>query len=90
MLARVITVLNGWLTEDVVCAYMCTFQSCRRSSEHKCSIHKQQCAIPVQNKHHYILARSKRETNQTMFDIADPLDVHVLLLIHEFMFDQSC
>ena len=30
-------------------------------------------------------ARSKRVINQTMFDVPDPLVVHVLLLTHEFM-----
>jgi hypothetical protein len=29
-------------------------------------------------------AHSKRVMNQTMFDVPDPLDVHVLLLTHEF------
>ena len=35
-------------------------------------------------------ARSKRVINQTMFDVPDPLVVHVLLLTHEFMYNVIC
>jgi len=35
-------------------------------------------------------ARSKRVMNQTMFDVPDPLVVHVLLLTHEFMYNVIC
>jgi hypothetical protein len=35
-------------------------------------------------------ARSKRVMNQTMIDVPDPLIVHVLLLIHEFMHSNIC
>ena len=34
-------------------------------------------------------ARRKRVMNQTMFDVPDPLVVHVLLLTHEF-YDTIC
>ena len=35
-------------------------------------------------------ARSKRVMNQTMFDVPDPLVVHLLLLTHEFMYNVIC
>ena len=34
-------------------------------------------------------ARSKRVMNQTMFEVPDPLVVHVLLLTHEFMYSTN-
>jgi hypothetical protein len=35
-------------------------------------------------------ACSKRVMNQTMFDVLDPLVVHVLLLTHEFLYNNCC
>ena len=35
-------------------------------------------------------AHSKRVMNQTMFDVPDPLVVHVLLLTHKFMYNNVC
>jgi len=35
-------------------------------------------------------ACSKRVANQTMFDVPDPLVVHVLLLTHEFLYNNIC
>jgi hypothetical protein len=35
-------------------------------------------------------ARGKRVMNQTMFDVPDPLVVHVLLLRHELMYNAIC
>ena len=35
-------------------------------------------------------ARRKRVMNQTMSDVLDPLVVHVLLLIHEFKYNNTC
>ena len=35
-------------------------------------------------------ARNKRVMNQTMFDVPDPLVVHVLLLTHEFARNAIC
>jgi hypothetical protein len=35
-------------------------------------------------------ARNKRVMNQTMFDVPDPLVVHVLFLTHEFIYNVIC